>query len=190
MHWRFSCFWCFRTLGFFTRTSKTRRGGNGEIGLKLPPYLRLFWLNTLFGSGLSWCYGLSQRTVLKGKSTALPDKSSTPAVKCGPWAMGGKGLWLFWGTKDDIDQWNDATIADGACSHSVWKLSPEVSTWFSQPNCVLSLAKWRWANSAWRRTRTGFRGKIKSQSRWLKGPYRVETELKLDSSLSPFARRL
>lgn len=35
--------------------------------------------------GLSWCYGLSQRTVLKEKqSTALVDKSLTPAVKCEP----------------------------------------------------------------------------------------------------------
>lgn len=49
-----------------TSISKTRSGGwgNGEIGLKLPPLISFLTTHFL---GLSWCCGLSQRTVLKGK---------------------------------------------------------------------------------------------------------------------------
>lgn len=130
-------FWfrCFRSLIISTRTSKTRSGwwGNGEVGLKLLP-LNVFSDNTPFGSVLVLWPII--KDCFKREATALPDKSSTPAVKCSPEP---------WETKDDTDEkWSHHCWWGSAYSQVCGSSVLRASTWFFQSNCMPSLAESRW----------------------------------------------
>lgn len=119
----------------FHKNQQNQEWGVGEWrgGPKTPsPYV--FSDNTPFGSVLVLWPII--KDCFKREATALPDKSSTPAVKCSPEP---------WETKDDTDEkWSHHCWWGSAYSQVCGSSVLRASTWFFQSNCMPSLAESRW----------------------------------------------